>query len=187
MVLGRHPVLKGQLSKSWISFSLITVISTSFKSSPPLSCRGHPSLSLQACLHCLPPALNGHWKANHSNKTKNNLWSNFNLCFSLRFCTISGQPWVAKKTKTPKAKTEDLRSQKTKTKTYSDPKRNRSFPVGSCRLLTVGHGRHKIATQWEEETLFLLSALRASLGKLTLSGCCHSVNNRMCSIRWRLG
>lgn len=64
----------------------------------------------------------------------------------------------------------------------NDPKRNRSFLVGSCRLLTVGHQHHKIVTQYKEETLFLLSTLHALLRKLMLSGHCHSVNDRIAPI-----
>ena len=54
--------------------------------------------------------------------------------------------------------------------------------MGSCRLLTVGHQHHKIITQYEEETLFLLSTLHALLRKLMLSGHCHSVNDRIAPI-----
>ena len=70
--------LSDQMSKSWNSFPLKTVIFISLKWSPLLGDHGQPLLSPNSLLYCLPPLLNSHLKWNHSIKIKNKLSSKFN-------------------------------------------------------------------------------------------------------------
>ena len=76
-VLSGHSVLSSRLPKSRVCFSLITVIFASIKRSPLLCGRVTLRWVQTAFFSYLSPVLNGQLKPNHSNKTKNNLSSNF--------------------------------------------------------------------------------------------------------------